>query len=172
MLGTIKRVRRLVVGVGVVALAVLLTSMMNGWFGGGGGAASRGGVSLPALSPSADPAVTPVPPAPTEDVAEMPPAEVLEVAIDEESYFLARPRQTERTEPRSVPLAEIVALAKAAPGDRLGIRVRITRRSTARPTAETALMEALRAEGITPDAVLIRDGFRFEQPSPPSIAAP
>ena len=81
------------------------------------------------------------------------PGEVLNVVIDGRDYAV---RQVIDGEERLHPLslAEVVELAKAAPGNNEGIKVRVLRRESSRPTAEQALEQALLQSGIESREIL------------------
>ena len=81
-------------------------------------------------------------------------AQVLNVLIDERQ-FLIQIATTPTPLFRPSPLARIAQLAARAPGDTNGIRVRILRRETARPSAENELREVLKSVGLLDDAILM-----------------
>ena len=73
----------------------------------------------------------------------------------DERQFLIQIATTPTPLFRPSPLARIVELAARAPGDTNGIRVRILRRETARPSAENELREVLKSVGLLDDAILM-----------------
>ncbi len=81
-------------------------------------------------------------------------SQVLNVLIDERQ-FLIQIAATPTPLFRPSPLARIAELAARAPGDTNGIRVRILRRETARPSAENELREVLKSVGLLDDAILM-----------------
>lgn len=74
---------------------------------------------------------------------------VIKVVIDDRSYFI---RSAEGDRP--VEIAEVIALVKAAAGDADGIRVRVYRKGTSRPSAENALQDAFVAAKISDNAIV------------------
>lgn len=81
-------------------------------------------------------------------------SQILNVLIDERQ-FLIQIATTPAPLFRPSPLARIAELAARAPGDTNGIRVRILRRETARPSAESELREVLKSVGLLDDAILM-----------------
>lgn len=77
---------------------------------------------------------------------------VLSVLIDERSFLLAVPTEA-GTVYQPLQLDRAAQLAGRVPGDSNGIRVRILRRETARPSAEQSLMAELKQMGIDKDAL-------------------
>lgn len=75
--------------------------------------------------------------------------EFITVLIQERSFSL---RSAGETEP--IEIAEILDLVKRAVGDADGIRLRIVRDPSSRPSAETALQSALAEAGISEHEVL------------------
>ncbi|HUG91163.1 MAG TPA: hypothetical protein VML55_10030 [Planctomycetaceae bacterium] len=75
------------------------------------------------------------------------PAQVVEVLIDGEQYSVRRAIAGGAAW-RPADLDEIARLAESASGDAQGVRVRVRRRSTALPSAEQQLEEALLQAGL------------------------
>ncbi|MCY2965386.1 MAG: hypothetical protein NT069_17430 [Planctomycetota bacterium] len=74
---------------------------------------------------------------------------VVTVVISERSFLLRSP-----DEERSITTAKVVDLVKRAIGDADGIRLRIIRDPSSRPSAETALQTALAEGGIGEEEIL------------------
>jgi len=79
----------------------------------------------------------------------LPAPDVLKVVIADRSYFIRSPEGDQASD-----LSEVVAMAKAAPGDQDGIRVRVYRKATSRPAVEIALNDALIASGLTEEQIV------------------
>jgi hypothetical protein len=78
---------------------------------------------------------------------------VVQVLIDDRQY-LVRTNPVEDAEAKYAPksLEEIVALVATTKGDGDGVRVRVSRKGSARTTAENALRDRLREAGIGEEA--------------------
>lgn len=147
--------KRNILGAALVAGIIVGQYLPNFWNGFGGGSVTGVGLGDPnsgtrsestgdatnkstgSTTPATDNIVLP---------ANVP--SVIKVVIDDRSYFL---RSTDGDRP--VEIAELIALAKAAAGDADGIRVRVYRKGTSRPSAENALQDALNAAKIGDNAV-------------------
>ncbi len=81
---------------------------------------------------------------------------VLTVLIDGQDFLLRIPDEPDALY-RPTELAHITALAPRATGDGTGVRVFIQRRETAQAAAETDLISALVAAGISRDAIRMPD---------------
>lgn len=162
------------VGAGL-GIAVLVGIFLSGYlpkFGGGLGLGLGGGGGGDGTAPQAAPIATgPEAPAAPEKVAEKPAEEpekvaevvettrVVHVLVDGREYFVEQFRDDKpHWQPAS--LTEITALAAAATGDEDGIRVRISRKGSARATAEMALSEALLKAGLPEEAIRREEGLR------------
>lgn len=77
----------------------------------------------------------------------------LQVLIDGRRYAV---KQTDNgtSEYRPVELSRLVDLAKQAPGDEDGVRVRIARRESSRATAERRLEDELMEAGLPPESIV------------------
>ncbi|HVW01467.1 MAG TPA: hypothetical protein VHB77_14040 [Planctomycetaceae bacterium] len=84
--------------------------------------------------------------------------DVLHVLIDGWQYSV-REKVHGRLEYRPASLDQIVHLAEKMKGDEDGIRVRISRRGTARATAEMALQDRLLAAGLSEESIRQEEGF-------------
>lgn len=153
-----KRTNRLATGglVAVVAIVALsLSGLFSGIGGGGGGGTGEVSVQTPETGSANNVSNTEeLPDPPTNVEPAEPAAGVVDVVIEEQSYFL---RDGDRLQP--VELSELVALARESPGNEDGIRVRITRAASSRPSAEETLVNELMTAGVARDALLLRDGF-------------
>jgi hypothetical protein len=135
---------------GAILLALVLAIWNGGFFGfgrgngdrGNGDASSRQAAPVSALVRTQ--AVTGTEPDHSTTAAHF---DVLEVTIDERHYTV---REMVNGEPghRRVELAELVQLARSAPGSEDGIRVRILRRASSRVTAEMLLEDTLSEAGF------------------------
>ena len=83
---------------------------------------------------------------------------MLSILIDERSYLMAVPTETELIY-RPTELSRLVELAQRADGDSNGIRVRILQRTTARVSANEDLKASLEEVGISADAVYLQSEF-------------
>jgi len=80
---------------------------------------------------------------------------VLHVRIDGRSYFLVK---ADGDHP--VPLDELLEQVQFFPGDRGGIRVRVSRKPTSKTTAEIQLRDSLVKAGLSEDEIDWHDGPR------------
>jgi hypothetical protein len=163
------------VGVGAIALGMLAFLLLRGFGPGGSGGAGDAGegsdgaqdrtsvaASDDATSAPADSDRSSAQPRGlsgddddlTSDERSALASQVLSVLIDERQ-FLIQIAATPTPLFRPSPLARIAELAARAPGDTNGIRVRILRRETARPSAENELREVLKSVGLLDDAILM-----------------
>ncbi len=150
----------------VLAAGVFIGSKFPGlWrgFGGGGEGMIPFGTSGPAggepdstdtNSPDSDPSddresTTAEGSGSNEQTAEKSEPAVVTVVIAERSFLLRSP-----DEDQSITTAEVVDLVKRAVGDADGIRLRIIRDPSSRPSAETALQDALADGGILEQEIL------------------
>lgn len=147
--------KRNILGAALIAGIIVGQYLPNFWNGFGGGSTIGVGLGDPKSGTNADP---------TDDATDKPtdtskPAEediklpvnvppVIKVVIDDRSYFIRSPEGD-----RPVEIAEVIALAKAAAGDADGIRVRVYRKGTSRPSAENALQDAFNEAKISDTAV-------------------
>lgn len=83
---------------------------------------------------------------------------VLTVLIDEHDYLMQIPGTTDVVY-RRCELPRLIELAKLTKGDTNGIRVRILRRESARASSESQIKVDLAHAGISPDAVVMPQGF-------------
>lgn len=132
----------------LVALGMFLGSLLNGLGlgpGGGGRPNHDGRVSeeRPAQPRDADPD------------REITLGDVVTVRIEEDELYVQEPADGGTVE-RQVSLERLIELAKRAPGNAQGIRVRIERGPTSIPIVENRLEEALREAGLTRG-----DDYRF-----------
>ena len=141
--------KRTVLGAALIAGVIIGQYLPDFWNGFGGGSTVGVGIGDPAPGtkgkPSTNPTETPI----EDDIklpANVPP--VIKVVIDDRSYFI---RSSEGDRP--VEIAEVIALAKVAEGDADGIRVRVYRKGTSRPSTENALQEAFNEAKISDTAV-------------------
>ena len=157
--------KKATIGGGIIVAAMFIGAMLSDWLKlGDFGLGGRGGQAVLPLRPGQDEDSPPhdehrqvSTDAPDERTARsdppLQPGDVLNVVIDGRDYAV---RQVidgeERLHPMSLP--EIVELAQAAPGNNEGIRVRVLRRESSRPTAEQALEQALLDAGIEPGEIL------------------
>lgn len=83
------------------------------------------------------------------------------VLIDEREFFLESPAEDGASERQLIPMdvTEIAALARNAAPNADGIRIQVKRRRSSRPSAETALAEALHAAGLSDEQILHHTGF-------------
>ncbi|MEK6262162.1 MAG: hypothetical protein AABP62_26490 [Planctomycetota bacterium] len=141
--------KRNVLGAALVAGIIAGVYLPDFWNGFGGGSITGVGIGDPAGGtkgePSDNPAAKPVEDD-TKPLENVPP--VIRVVIDDRSYFI---RSADGDRP--VEIAEVIALAKAAAGDADGIRVKVYRKGTSRPTAENALQDAFNDAKISDNAV-------------------
>jgi hypothetical protein len=84
--------------------------------------------------------------------------ELLSILIDERSYLMAVPTDSEPIY-RPTELSRLLKLAALAEGDSNGIRVRILQRETARVSAKEDLKAELAKIGISSDAVYTQAEF-------------
>lgn len=77
----------------------------------------------------------------------------LDVRIEDHAYFL-RNGSGAKAEWVPADLDKIVALAKRAPGDDIGVRVRVIRGPSARASAEDALSSALLSAGLETSEII------------------
>jgi hypothetical protein len=125
-----------------VAAGVWLADFWKGFGWGGGPGLGSGSPESVATETSAPAEQRPDEPA--EDPTSS--ARTLRVVIRDRSYFLKHALGE-----RLISLEELVAAVKQVSGDDDGIRLRVYRAESSRPTAELQLEEALRAAGI-PDS--------------------
>lgn len=147
--------KRTWLGAAVAAGVIIGMNFPEFWkgFGGGGpnliglGPSGTGSQTL-LVSTNSQPARAPERTGGTKESApEIP--ETIKVVIAERSFSL---RSNEGEQP--VELAEVIRQVRRATGDADGIRLRIYRKSSSRPSAESALQSALAEAGIPEDAVL------------------
>ncbi len=141
--------KRYILGAALVAGVIVGQYLPNFWKGFGGGSIVGVGIGDPAPATLGEPPVDPTSKPVEGDVkppTNVPP--VIKVVIDDRSYFI---RSAEGDRP--VEIAEVIALAKAAAGDADGIRVRVYRKGSSRPSAENALQDAFNEAKIGDTAV-------------------
>jgi hypothetical protein len=148
--------KRNILGAALVAGVIVGQYLPNFWNGFGGGSITGVGVGDPKTRTYTQP---------PEDIKDKStdadkPAEiaskiplnvpsVIKVVIDDRSYFI---RSAEGDRP--VEITEVIGLVKAAAGDPDGIRVKVYRRGTSRPSAENALQDAFNEAKISDTAIL------------------
>lgn len=152
--------RRLTVG-GVIAAALgaVIAYLAGGFPGlGTGGSGLRMNSSSnqsiqrpPEEKPVSQPEETPTPDSLDRDAVLQ--NGVLHVLIEGRQYAVKQAADG-TAEYRSVELNQLVDLAKKAPGDEDGIRVRISRRESARATAERRLEDELIEAGLSPESIV------------------
>lgn len=143
----------------VAAAGVILgVNLPDFWKGFGGGGPGFLGFGPPAGNGPAESETTPRAAVSTvsqttesegESVRAGGPSSVVKVVISERSLWL-RTREGDRP----IEVAEVVDLVKLAPADADGIRLRIYRKPSSRPSAESALQSALTDAGIPENAIL------------------
>ena len=147
--------KRNVLGAALVAGVIVGMYLPDFWNGFGGGSITGVGLGDPKSGTHGELADdSKGKPADTEKPAEpditlpvnVPP--VIKVLIDDRSYFIRS-----AVGDRKVEIAEVIALAKAAAGDADGIRVRVYRKGSSRPSAENALQDAFNEAKINDNAV-------------------
>ncbi|MSR56370.1 MAG: hypothetical protein EXS05_01695 [Planctomycetaceae bacterium] len=149
--------KRTWLGIAVAAGVLVGVNFPEFWKGFGGGGANPLGVGSsgandPDISETAAkiPTVSPVKQTKVSDEpgsGRVPVA--IKVVIAERSFSLSSNEGE-----RPIDVAEVVELVKRTRGDADGIRLRIYRKPSSRPSAETALQNALTEAGIGEDAVL------------------
>lgn len=80
------------------------------------------------------------------------PLKVLDILIDNRSYFVKAHTQAQ-TSYRPAEIEEIIQLAKQATGDEDGIQVRVYRKGSARVIPETLLKEELNKSGLPSEKI-------------------
>lgn len=150
------RKRTAAAGAGILGLALLLSWLLNLFnFGGGGDGGEgpddpdQGQALVSAMDPEQD--VIPA------DQPRLGDYQVLDILIDERLYLVRAGGSQD--EYLAKPLAEVVRLADQASGNADGIRVRISRRKTARVSDQDNLTKALIDAGIVEDSILRQDEF-------------
>ena len=141
--------KRTVLGAALIAGVIVGQYLPNFWNGFGGGSSVGVGIGDPAPGTKSEPSTDSTDKPATDEITlptNVPP--VIKVVIDERSYFI---RSSEGDRP--VEITEVIALAKAAAGDADGIRVRVYRKGTSRPSTENALQEAFNEAKISDTAV-------------------
>lgn len=147
--------KRNILGAALIAGVIVGQYLPDFWNGFGGGSITgvglgdpQSGGSLDSSDGSKDSAVDP--PKGNDAAKELPKnvPPVIKVVIDDRSYYL---RSSDGDRPTSI--AEVIGLVKAAAGDADGIRLRIYRKGTSRPSAENALQDAIMEAKISEAAV-------------------
>ena len=125
-----------------IAAGVYLGDFWKGFGWGGGPQGVAGNSSTTSKQKSSDSKTSSKETTQTEKTSTVS-GKVVKVVIDNRSYFLRSTAGDQATE-----LNDLVEMAKTAAGDEDGIRIRIYRKKSSRPSAEEALREALVAAGI------------------------
>ncbi len=125
-----------------IAAGVYLADFWKGFGWGGGPQGVAGNSSTTSKPKSADSKTSSKEASPMDKTSTVS-GKVVKVVIDNRSYFLRTADGDQATE-----LNDLVSLARAAAGDEDGIRIRIYRKKSSRPSAEEALRDALVAAGV------------------------
>lgn len=157
---------------GAVVIAALLALMFMRGGGGPPGPDSESTSGAPMVTTDSEPTTTTAPAASdlesesgsdrsgglTADEQKALSGKVLSILVDEWSYLMAVPTNSEPIY-RPAELSRLVELAQQAAGDTNGIRVRILQRETARISANEDLKMRLEKVGISADAIYLQSEF-------------
>lgn len=153
---------RTAIGGAIIAAAIVGGAFLGQWlpkFGTGTGLGTGSGTGAVATPDMGDivtdasqraankPTVEAPQPAPEAE------SNVLEVRIDGRNYEVSSAAQRGGPQFRRISLEELVALAKKHAGDERGIRVRVSRMGTAKPSAEVQLRDELVNAGLSSESI-------------------
>ena len=154
------RVKKRTIAGGVLAVGILIGAFLSGWNipGLGTGAPETGSeaddtpdeFALATLDAEVEIIPAPVPVPLTDDV--------VDVRIEDRSYWVRQLLAGKKVY-QPAELDQIVEWAKKAKGDAQGIRVRISRRGSARVSTWETLQHELTQAGLSQSSVLLQEGL-------------